>query len=633
MNRGTIFVAIDKDFSPAQVAREVDSLGIEEWVYLGQDSAWARHVESEMPSSARRIQISEQLDRVAWRLRQPYIEWIGQLSKTNSCVEWWGSTLCSKSAYSRMYLRVCLLEVARHLIRERTMGGLLVVLSSPTLLGEVMRLASNALLDNRRISRSDSPDYWRSLASSFRSKLSSLYRVASKVRQRFRSADVRLSSSSIYRRKVLARRGARLPSKFRGDKTVLLFTWVDRRSFRPDGTYRDPYFGPLPEMLKARGYRVAYVARVLSTTPFAEAVAKLVRCGEEFIFPELLLSEQDWAECRRRAEAFSPVMPKDIALEELPVGPLVQEHTTESKGALAEALSYQLLVANAAAAGIRPRQVIFPCEGHGWEQVVTWAVRQYMPGTKIVGYDNVTFSRLVLSMFPARSEYGLRPLPDVIVTNGPSYRNLLIREGMPPDLVRSGCGLRYGYLWEEAKKSGLGNLVTTGLDKRWQILVAASISPSDSVELVAIAVAAFGGDPRYELVIRCHPIVDAKMLRSRLGGLLRHDNVRFADSSSQVILSSVHVLLYTYTIMCYEALAHGVLPIYVRTENSLDLDKLEAFPDVRWVARTPEELKQTVERVLGMSADERRRWEEEAAQVVRSALAPVTPEAISAFLA
>ena len=35
-----------------------------------------------------------------------------------------------------------------------------------------------------------------------------------------------------------------------------------------------------------------------------------------------------------------------------------------------------------------------------------------MPETQVIGYDNVNFSRLALSLYPARSEIGLRPLPD-----------------------------------------------------------------------------------------------------------------------------------------------------------------------------------------------------------------------------
>lgn len=633
MKPNMLYVALDKDLPASLLAQKMNSLGIEEWVYLGQDNDWIRRTESELASSIHRVSTIESLDRISWHLRQPYIEWIGQLSQHNQSVEWWGSAFCAKNPYSRMYLRVCLLELAKQLIGGGIKRRTLLVFSSPALRDGVISLASEASFSVEVLSGRGSTGKWSTVPSALQDTFSALYRPSIRVLRASRTlVSPPGDTPRPLRRNVLAKHRVRLPTRFIGDQTILFFTWIDKRSFRQDGRYQDPYFGPLPELLKERGYRVAFVARVLPSVSFEDAVARLARCGEEVVFPELLLSEQNWTECTRRAEEFSPVMPMNGAFEGLPIHQLVQEHVAETTGALADALSYQFLAANAAAAGIHPRRVIFTCEGHGWEQVMTWSVRCYMPDTKVVGYDNVTFSRQVLSMFPAQGEYGLRPLPDTIVTNGPFYRDLLIKEGMPSGMVISGCALRHDHLWKGPLGNGAKRTVATVKSTPSQVLVATSVSPSDSVELVAYAVRALGGDPRYELIIKCHPVVDVEVIRSKLGALLQQGNVHFTDSPAQSILPSVDVLLYTYTVLCYEALAYGVPPVCVRTENSLDLDKLEAVPEVRWVARTPEELRRVVAEVLAMPAEVKQRWQERASQVVGSALSPVTPEAVNAFL-
>ena len=77
-------------------------------------------------------------------------------------------------------------------------------------------------------------------------------------------------------------------------------------------------------------------------------------------------------------------------------------------------------------------------------------------------------------------------------------------------------------------------------------------------------------------------------------------------------------MLYTYSVVAYEALAAGVPPIFVRSETFLDLDQLEPNPDVRLVARTPEELRAADRTAAGLGDE----WRARAREVVSAALEP-----------
>ena len=74
---------------------------------------------------------------------------------------------------------------------------------------------------------------------------------------------------------------------------------------------------------------------------------------------------------------------------------------------------------------------MFPWEGHAWEQVLTGAAHAHMPGCRVVGYDNLNFSSLALSLYPSADEVGVRPLPDVVVTNGPTFSEVLRASAFP----------------------------------------------------------------------------------------------------------------------------------------------------------------------------------------------------------
>jgi hypothetical protein len=78
---------------------------------------------------------------------------------------------------------------------------------------------------------------------------------------------------------------------------------------------------------------------------------------------------------------------------------------------------------------------------------------------------------------------------------------------------------------------------------------------------------------------------------------------------------------------------HGVIPVCVRAENFLNLDKLDAVPDIRWCVTTPMELQKVAKEIQSMPADTRASWQERAYRIVQEALAPPSEECIDAFLA
>jgi len=614
----TLLLAPQADVSKAVEA--ASARGIRHWLYVGEDSGWRVRAQRQELAALELLPIGEHVERFSWELRGPYIDWIGELSGANDSLDWWASELAAKNPFMLLYSRICALAAARELM-DGGLSSALVVCSSPALLECVARMAPAAerIHGGGRSAASRGPlagrlvELWaRHSPARFRD----LPRVSGPARRG-------LDASPTYRRHLLERLGATRRDGFDG---ALLFTWADARSVGPDGRYRDPHFGSLPRLLREAGQRVAFVPHFIPGTDVEPLARALVASGEELLFPELYVEQGDFDECQVRAARFAPAIPADAELHGVPVAALAREQVESLRRMHAIVLGYEATVRGLVAAGVRPERVFFPYEGHSWEQVVCWAWRRHAPGTRLIGYDNVNFSRLALSMYPARSEYGRRPLPDRVVTNGETFRRILESEGYPPESIRVGCALRHEYLWEEETPA-------PPRAERIRVLVATSIDSGQSVELIEAALAAFAGDDAFSVLVKLHPAVDERTVRGLLGPAAQAPNVTFDSAPMPELLGRADVLLYKYTVVCYEALAHGVPCVFVKSETGLDLDQLEPYPELRRAVRSPAELRAAVEELTAMEGGVRAAWEERARAAVREALAPVDGACVSAFLA
>ena len=580
----------------------IDPKGVDAWLYAGQDTARRLDLERGVLAEVPRIEAADALQRKGSELRTPYLDWVGSIGAANDTVEWWASELAARTSYTLFYDRVCALAAALEMPSEQTT---LVICPSPAFaatLGSLRRRHERSRRSGARLLRA-----WT------RSAPRALHALPGRVSNR---ARLLLDSDPRYRRRILAAHGALEQRPFTG---TLLFTWIDARSFGPDGTYADPHFGPLAAMLRGRGIEVAFVPRVLPNFSFAEAVQRLLATGETFFFPDVYIDVGDQRDCARRAAAFSPAIADDAAVAGVPVALLAREHIEQYRSSQASALATGALVRRFASAGVRPERIVHPCEGHGWELVLAWSARRHLPGTSVVGYDNLNMSTLALSMFPARSEIGVRPLPDHIVTNGPAYRDVLVREGVPNGIVRTGCALRHRYLWEAAQ-------ARRPRAERLRILVATELALGPSVELVDKATCAFDGAD-VDLVVKAHPLQPRDEIVRVLGE--RAASLDFEDRPTLELLAEADVVLYTYSAVGYEALALGVPPVFVRSDSRLDLDQLEYARELRWEGRTPADLRAAVDAIAEVDLDV---WRERARGAARAALAPPSPDCVDAFL-
>ena len=628
---GMLYLAQQAAIVSASLNNLMADRDISTWTYIGEDTTWRVRTESLLPEEIKQISLSKKLNDAATRLRRPYIDWVGNLAKNNQSEIWWASEIAAKNPYHMLFTRICLLDSAYRILDNLPGENVLIVAGTPALFQEIAAYAVKCGI------------VWSELEPPSRHTIPKLhkkcYGIARKIGEsippfmtlgKFSGLYQQLLEKHIvYRKKILHRHGIKATEPFDNKKSVLFFSWIDRRSFAPDGSYTDPNFGPLPTIYKNSGYDVGFVPRVLFTIPFEEAVIKLKKTGENLFFPEHYIEHADLKRFIRQSKDFSPNIPPDTRISGIPVASLAREHIDQTRGLIPENLLYHPMIQRMSANGVSPSVILHTCEGHSWENSLCLAVHSHMKETKILGYDNVTFSRFVLSMYPSKTEFSFKPLPDYIVTNGPLFEDTLISEGYPETRVRCGCALRHTYLW----KGNLSNEDSKPHSTKpaVRILVATAIGLGDSVELISKAAKAFGSNQKYELLIKCHPLVRIDDVKKYLGKHLDHKNISFSTASIGELLPEMDLLLYTYTSVCYEAMMHGVYPICVMPENFINLDKLDATPEIRALVNTPEELFECAEKIIASPEDMRVRWKNDARDIVFRALSPVNESCMKAF--
>ena len=241
-------------------------------------------------------------------------------------------------------------------------------------------------------------------------------------------------------------------------------------------------------------------------TPLSRGVRP--RCSpagrrQRFRIPTSLVA--DWRDCERRVRSWSASIPADIAVGPVPFARIAREYVREHRRAQVDALTHERLSARLAAAGVRPELVVFPWEGHAWEQVLTAAIRRYMPETPVVGYDNLNFSTPRAVALPVAVE--ARHPPAARSSSSPTARR-------SPACCEPATSRSRESRWGARCVTRISRRSGEPPVRRSRCLFSPRVRsiPAQSIELLRKASAAFGS----ELVARLHPASDAATIRAAL---------------------------------------------------------------------------------------------------------------------
>jgi surface carbohydrate biosynthesis protein (TIGR04326 family) len=587
--------------------------GIEGY-YLGKNASSYQMLKGRDDLAVNWQSIAEPLDAASKDLRSGFIENIGALSEYNQSLDWWSSELASKNpAMSPIFFNLCLLQAASDLVQD-TRASLFFAVENPFVLSALAREYDCCTVIGDIPRHCNFPRARRALHVA--------YQLGNYAFHRFKT---RRDLQNISKKLEMPRVKTNSASK---KKTVLFFTWLSDRSFNEEGDFIDPYWGRLIEHIAKQNINVIVVPHIHPFFTTETMLHRLERSKTQYLFIEEYLTYSAMITCALRVVGYKP----EIRLLVDSPNDLLGAHADAVWREESERVSmyinqvYYYFIKELARRGTAPDLVLHTHEGHSWEKVLTYAIREFMPGTRIHAYNNLTFTSMLPSMFPSTREFAFMPMPDKWITMGERFAKKLVRNSYPASSVVCAAALRHDYLWRVKKR-----MTRDPVAENACVVVATSALIEDSIELLSKALIAFGGVSGYKVFVKLHPLVDEETVFNALGSLWPQPNVELSEQSIFSLLEGAQALLYTFTSTCFDAIVRGVPPIFVKSEHGLNMNKLDDEPRCHWVANDPESIRSEVEKVVGIGEDEWRSWYAYAYDVSRSYLTPVDECKLTVF--
>lgn len=586
------------------------------WVYLGEDVSKAIAIERQLRDTGQRIEIAEELQKIAHSLRQPYIDYVGKLSLESNSISWWVGSLSEKNPWmSKAFLYACYIRLCQTILNSNGQGTLVLLCENKALRVCIIRNISN--FHKWEIHRIESLSH--TIVGVFRNALGVAINKGYFV------------VSSIYRLLLAKHHGLnQIPGEKQegGNGLVLLHNWVDPRSFDANGKYHDNYFGELVHYLRNKGRNVIIVPWILGTVSYRQTLKKMVQGSENFLVPESFLRVSDILRVSVKTMLNIPAKRTYPTFEGIEVSKIIIDDCRRDWVGTRTASSLLLydVVKRWRNAGIPIDAFIYDYENHVWEKAYCTALREFYPSTKIIGYQHATVPRMLLNYFFSKDELPILPFPDKVITTGKYTEKLFKESGYDSRKVVRGGAIRYASLVNKEKNTPVKKNTSSPV-----ILVTPSIDKNETVELVWKILEAFGRKNEYKIVFKFHPHCPYSYIAKDFGILPEHFVV--SDKPVSELLRESDVLLYTSSATCLEALSHGVPALHIKSDFVIDRDNLSDFPSsIREPARNKDDIVRVTEKVLKTDEKElskqRLMWEEQVSEI----LGPVDENVFDLFL-
>ncbi len=543
---------------PREAARLAKGIGRDrEWCYLGS-SIRRRERVSAVLNSERRVSVAREIDLIAGRCKQPFLDWlesVGRLQRDR--LGWWTSTLASRSSLQTdLFLQFCYAELIRSWIAERR-GPVVVVVEDPWLIlflkrrfpdesglvffgGLPMGLCTNTL-------------YW-------------LARAPLSVAHTLAYALAAFMLGGLIRRREPREGGA----------SVLIHTWIDGRSVSQRGVFQDPYTGRLESFFTSRGQTVL---RLTHWHIPPTLIPRLKSFWQDFLLAPhyLRLSDILHAVTSRFTLSNLDSIPRMLGWD---MRPLLRREMLHEWGHPAYSryrLTYLCLRRMASQWASQVKCIVYPFENLPWEKMLCLAWREASPTVRLVGYQHSSVPPLLLNYFLGQRESEIMPLPDQVIANS-SYNEALLRSGGYPSVLNGGA-LRYEHLFLDLSAAE-GRKISSDAD-RFVLVVFPTCVPYaealffDVMETFKDPLHVPGAQRPVPIVLKFHPVLPFKIVAPANARLPRWVSV--SEQSLDQLLPKAGVLLYVpHTTSWWEAFIAGV-PVLKYQTDMLDVDSSSAL--------------------------------------------------------
>ncbi len=575
------------------------------WIFLSPDYvkflAWSRA----LPTEFKNLKISSELQKIAVTLRQPFQQMIADLGKRHNSLAWWASRISERNTMvCNLFLYCCYLYLVYEKIKVLS-GTLLVVCES----WAVLECLS---------SRWDGNDNYSVEWLKKRSVITTTAGYYLKILARLWGFGCRF---------FLKQKGRWTPvASAEGKQIVLISTFVDETCFDHNLAFHDRYFPQLAEWLEQKGFRVIINPRFINRG--RDVYNRNPGKFPCFLFPAQYYRIRDylfaiWQACLITSIQIGEVkLIGDINVVKI----VVEEKKSSAFDCLEEIMSYNL-PKRLVESGLHISISIDSFENMIYEKMMIMGFRKYSSRTKLVGFQHAALYPLALCLYVVSEEIQNGLIPDLVVTNGVFFREVLIQDGFPADRLVVGPALRYSYLWDIT--SDLGNDEHKDID----ILVPLPQLTGDALELLMKVIQAFASDYDLRIAVKPHPLVPLQRVLEGFGNLDLPARFHIFEGSMKEALRRTRLVISGSSNVLYDVVAAGIPVVIVGRNAALDLNPLGFYPDFSVSHHLPEDIYNAAIKFLSFTDVELSEYRQKGREILRYSFNPPSEDCMNAFLA
>ena len=595
-------VVVSVQDNPAEVS-ELGETGSKQWsfVLLSENYGDSIKWNNGLSKNFNQISVGTALNEVSQRLRQPYLKWMAKLGKEINEVAWWASRFSERNTMvSPLFEQVCQMELLRDLTRGLN-NNLLIIVKDPLLFRALQDVDWLNPLQNGRFGMKQ------------------------------RRCSINFSSTILFTRQIIFFIGAAIQAKFAGSNLsrikirdpILIHTYVDDACLATNGVFRDRYFPGIENYLKSHKNDVLVLPVMVNVSTSLFSAWKWAKNSTtNFVNPFVLYKIQDYFYSLRISFRILRIISRNFVFKNHDLSFLIIQDEIKHGFSLLNFILYLRLPLRLREHGINIKAVLGEFENMIPEKMLILGFRKYQPHAELIGYQHAALYPNLLCLFTPIEEREYAPLYDRIIFNGQMFKDILVREGLNPEIAQIGSALRYQHLWEHA-------LV---LEKDIDIFVPLPLVLNAGVELLNKLILACANFNNLRVALKPHPMSTKDNFIHALGDIEIPDNFYFIDKPMNEVLPRARIFVGLSTNTMFEAYVAGIPVIRVGRDSSLNLDPLGYFPDLLPVCFSPEEIRVAIDYIFSLTPSELEEYRKQGAKVRAQAFRAIDEEGLSVFL-
>jgi surface carbohydrate biosynthesis protein (TIGR04326 family) len=234
--------------------------------------------------------------------------------------------------------------------------------------------------------------------------------------------------------------------------------------------------------------------------------------------------------------------------------------------------------------------IIYLAEMHPWEKALNAVANERKIRTIGIQHSNV--SLLLLNYFNHKIEMADMPRPDYIACVGEIAKSFFIESGWEKNRVIVLGTMRHGHLKETLKSQIPWNT------RENKVVVALSIDPKESKEVLNFVYQAYKGQTKYKVLIKGHPLLKVPPMVDALGLKLDPETFQIVDTPLGELLSKAKVMIGVEGSPSLEGIANQCPVIIPNLRNALDLNPLSYITDLPIYGGGPEDLRKITKEIM-----------------------------------